>query len=265
MRGMPKQRHRGSWSLVFDDYQIDPTTGARVRKRKWITFRGTRKAAETRLNELVRSVDRGEFVEPSKMTLGEWLDEWVDKAIKPPLRALATYDGYRRIITQSIAPVLGALRLQGLKPLDIEAYYGSRGKLAPATVQVHHAILHSALTAAVKSGLVSRNVAALVSNRPKKVAHDDVLDHVWTAGEAAKFLTAAKAAGGQPAAFYTLALDSGARRGELAGLQWGDLDLTLGKLTIRRQLIKGVPRRPSRRRRRRRRARSNWPPRPSRS
>jgi integrase len=45
------------------------------------------------------------------------------------------------------------------------------------------------------------------------------------ADEAATFLKAAKAAGPQPAAFYTLALDSGARRGELAALRWTDVDL----------------------------------------
>lgn len=240
MRGSILQRHKGSWSLIIDlGYQPDPATGLRKRKQKWITFRGTRKQAETKLNDLVRAADRGEFVEPSKTTVSEWLKEWIDKAIKPPLKAQATYDGYSRIIEKSIAPKLGTLRLQTLKPLDIEGYYSGLGTLAPSTVQVHHAILHSALGAAVKAGLVTRNVATLVSNKPKKVVHEDVLDHVWTANQAAKFLTAAKAAGPLPAAFYALALDSGARRGELAGLQWSDLDLATGKLTIRRQLLKG--------------------------
>ena len=95
---------------MIDDYQTDPVTGARIRKRKWITFRGTRTQAERRLTELVRAADRGEFVEPSKMTLGEWLTEWVEKAIEPPRKAPATYDGYRRIIAQNIAPKLGCLR-----------------------------------------------------------------------------------------------------------------------------------------------------------
>jgi integrase len=106
-------------------------------------------------------------------------------------------------------------------------------------VQVHHALLHSALKAAVKSGLVTRNVAALVSNKPKKVARQDVLDHVWTADEAAKFLKVANAVGSQPAAFYTLALDSGARKGELAALRWADVDLAAGTLLVQRTLLKG--------------------------
>lgn len=128
--------------------------------------------------------------------------------------------------------------MQSLKPIDIEAYYGGLSGLSPSTVQIHHAVLHSALKAAVRNGLVTRNVASLVSNKPRKGSGQDVLDHVWSVDEAATFLKAAKAAGPQPAAFYTMALDTGARRGELAALRWADVDLNVGKVTIRRTLLK---------------------------
>jgi integrase len=59
--------------------------------------------------------------------------------------------------------------------------------------------------------------------------------------EARDFLTAAKAAGPQPAAFYTLALDSGMRKAELCGLPWTDLDLDNGTVRIVRQLTKPGP------------------------
>lgn len=240
MRGTIKKRYGGSWSLILDlGYQVDPTTGKTKRKQKWITFRGTRKQAEAALTEHVRAANRGEFVEPSKSTLGEWLIEWLKKAITPPLKSQATFDSYKRIIETRLVPKLGGTRLQALKPLDIEAYYAGLSSLSPSTVQIHHAILHSALQTAVRNGLVTRNVAALVSNKPRKTAGQDVLDHVWSADEAATFLKTAKAAGSQPAAFYTLALDTGARRGELAALQWSDVDLPAGKVTIRRTLLKG--------------------------
>jgi integrase len=240
MRGTLKQRYAGSWSLILDlGYEVEPETGRKKRRQKWITFRGTRKQAEAELTERVRAANRGEFVEPSRSTLGEWLTEWLTKAITPPLKSQATFDSYKRIVETQIVPKLGGTRLQALKPLDIEAYYSGLSGLSSSTVQIHHAILHSALKAAVHNGLVTRNVAALVSNKPRKVAREDVLDHVWTADEAARFLKTAKAAGPQPAAFYTLALDTGARRGELAALQWSDVDLISGKLTIRRTLLKG--------------------------
>ena len=55
-------------------------TGKRRRRQKWITFRGTKKAAEPKLTDLLRSINHNEFVEPSKVTLGEWLTKWFEIA-----------------------------------------------------------------------------------------------------------------------------------------------------------------------------------------
>ena len=50
--------------------------------------------------------------------------------------------------------------------------------------------------------------------------------------------TAAKTAGAQPAAFYALALETGMRTSELAGLKWSDLEVGHARLTVQRQLVK---------------------------
>jgi integrase len=81
-------------------------------------------------------------------------------------------------------------------------------------------------------------VAKRVNNKPRAPeANVALLSHCWTAEEAATFLMAAKAAGPQPAAFFALALDSGARKAELCGLRWSDLEMAQGRLTIQRQLL----------------------------
>src|SRR5690242_10669786 len=100
MRGSIKRRYKNSWSLILDlGYQTDPGTGFRKRRQKWVTFVGTKKAAQTQLTELLRAANRGEFVERTKTTLGEWLTDWLEKAIKPPARRINTYRAYKRIIT----------------------------------------------------------------------------------------------------------------------------------------------------------------------
>ncbi len=245
MRGTIKKRYAGTWSLILDlGYQVDPTTGKTKRKQKWLTFRGTRKQAEATLTEHVRAANRGEFVAPSKVTLGEWLTQWL-KTITPSV-APATVARYTGIVESSLIPKLGGMRLQALKPFDLEGYYAtlSASGLAPATVELHHAVLWGALEKAEDNDLVSRNVAAKVKHKPRR--HDEsesdgehVAEHVWTAEEAARFLKTAVNAGVQQAAFYSVALDSGARRGELAGLKWEDVDLSAGTMTIRRKLLKG--------------------------
>ena len=220
MRGSLKRRYKGSWSIILDlGYQTDPDTGRRKRRQKWITVRGTKRDTERRLAELVNDTNKGTFVEPSKVTIGEWLDMWLEKAIRPPRRTLRAYETYKSAIARHLKPSLGAIRLQDLRALDVERYHADLG-LAPATGEKHHAILNSALKAAVRADLLHRNVATLAVNKPRAPqGHEDVLANVWEAHEARLFLETAKAAGPQPAAFYSLALDTGMRKSELCGLK----------------------------------------------
>ncbi len=240
MRGSIKQRYEGSWSLILElGYQLDPTTGAVRRRQKWITFRGNKRAAERKLATLINDQNNGELVEPSKLTVGAWLTEWCEKAIKPPKKRAGTYAAYTAIITKRLIPAIGAIRLQQLKSLDIERYYADQTQLSQSTLAQHHAILSGALKAAVKAGLVTRNVASLVTGKPKATTdHARLKQAAWDVDEARAFLATANAAGPQPAAFYALALDSGCRKNELCGLQWGDLDLDRGVVTIVRQLVR---------------------------
>ena len=238
MRGSLRRRYTGSWSIILDlGYTTDPETGKRKRQQKWITVRGTKRDAERRLAELVNDTNKGTFVEPSKVTVGEWIDTWLEKAIKPPRKTLRAYETYKSAITRHLKPKLGAIRLQELSVLDVERYHADLG-LAPATGEKHHAILNSALKAAVRAGLLHRNVAPLTANKPRAPeGHEDVLTNVWEAHEAKQFLVTAKASGPQQAAFYSLALDTGMRKAELCGLQWPDLNAN-DRLMVQRQLVK---------------------------
>ena len=211
------------------------------RVQKWCTVHGTKRDAEKKLAELLHDVNRSHFVEPSKLTLGEWLTEWLETAIKPPNKRLRTYETYKSVIERHLKPTLGHLRLQQLRRTDLKRYYND-SSLSPTTLEQHHTLLHSAFKAAQLQGLVQRNVATLVIGKPHRPeGRDDVLMHCWEAQEARRFIAAAKEMGPQPAAFYTLALDSGARKGELCGLNWTDMDLEAGTVAIVRQLIKPGP------------------------
>jgi hypothetical protein len=41
---------------------------------------------------MLSEINKGEFIEPPKQTVGEWLDDWVEKAIKPPSNRLNVHD-----------------------------------------------------------------------------------------------------------------------------------------------------------------------------
>jgi integrase len=239
MRGSVKQRSPGSWTLVFDlGYAIDPATGQRRRRQKRVTFRGTKKAAQDHLTELLRAANRREYVERTALTTGEWLAEWLEKAIKPPAKRPGTYRTYKHVVEDCLIPAVGAIRLQDLKAADLKRYYTEQ-QLSSSTLAQHHAIMHGALKAAMLEQLLSRNVASLVIGKPQfRRDHDAVRRNCWEAHEAREFLAAARAAGPQPAALYAFALDTGARKSELCGLQWTDLDLDQGTASFVRQLTK---------------------------
>src|SRR5689334_10788696 len=73
-------------------------------KRTWDGMKfDTKKEAEKRLREILGDVDRGEYVEPSKVTVGDFLDEWVEKVVKPQ-RSASTYRAYENAIRTHIKP-----------------------------------------------------------------------------------------------------------------------------------------------------------------
>jgi integrase len=227
-----RSRPPDRWKIILD---LGPQAGKKGRKQKWITYRGTKTDAKKKLRDLIGQSDRGEFVEPSKRTVSEWLDEWLLKVVKPK-KSPRTYSTYELAIRLHIKPKLGAIPLQQLKAVDVDQYHGDvRGAgLSAATCKIHHNILSSALKLALRDGLVHRNVASQTSPPKQTVDHDVV--KAWTAEEARKILAAAKGHGPQTAALFATALDSGARRGELQGLRWTDVDLTTRAMRISRQL-----------------------------
>ena len=241
MRGHLVKRYKGSWSIVLDlGHQRDPKTGLLKRVQKWFSCTGTKKEAEERLNDLLHRYHRSEVLEPSKILLSDWLDRWLDTAVKPG-KALRTYETYRSIIDKHLKPSLGHHAIGALRPDQLEAYY-HRSTLDPKTLENHHNVLSGALGVAMRHKLIRENVARLVMNKPRaKDDHEEIQAQCWEIEEARAFLEMAKAAGPQPAAFYRLALESGARKGELCAFKWADLDVEAGKIRVMRQMIKRWP------------------------
>jgi integrase len=105
--------------------------------------------------------------------------------------------------------------------------------LSPTTVRRVHATLHRALRDAVRDNLIPRNYADDVEF-PDAVKQDRVL-HAWDSSQLKTFLTSTD--GDRLRPLWLLYATTGARRGELLGLTWEDVDLTAGTITIRRALV----------------------------
>ena len=174
--------------------------------------------------------------------LGDYLDEWLERRVTD-LRP-TTWRGYRNAVTAYLEPTLGAARLSSLDRRTIERLYaqllrsgGRRGRsLSPRTVSYIHAILHAALQDAVLDGLLEANPAS----RARRPQHDprateiDDGPQIWTVEQVAHFLDEVEEHPHR--ALWHLAVGTGARRGELLGLRWCDVDLDAGVLRIARSL-----------------------------
>jgi integrase len=241
MRGSLVRRGKNRYAIVLDmGYVTDSATGRRKRKQKWVSFRGPKKGpggAEEKLTELVRAVNRDEFVEPTKLTLGELVARWVAKFAVPSLRRPATCALYSCIVrTHLTDSPLALMPVQKVRATDIEEYYASLDA-APASIRVHHAVISQALRAAVRDRVLTSNPAKEVTERPR-VTTDDAREQCWTATEARAFLAEAKAHAPQAAALFGLALDTGARQSELLGLTWDRVSLDKAEIAIDRQLTR---------------------------
>src|SRR4029077_10947082 len=149
----------------------------------------TKKEAEAALNDAQAGLQRGTFVAPTRTTLREFLDTWVD-GVKSEV-ALTAWVSYRNSVRHHINPHLGSIRLGELTPMDIKKCHGVLlesgrydGKpLATNTVKLAHRVLHRAMADAVRWNMLVVNPVSAV-RVPKGTTK--VLT-VWTADDAKRF------------------------------------------------------------------------------
>jgi len=197
------------------------------RKRIYKTVNGTKKEAEKVLTMMLTELNKGTLIEPSRLTVQEYLREWVKTYVEPNL-APTSLDGYRVNIERHIIPSIGHLKLQDLTPLHLQRLYKERlergrvdgkGGLSAKSVIYIHRNIREALDHAVRMQIIPRNVADLVTLPRVKPFKSEVYDE----DQIKKLLQAAQ--GTDMELPVTLAAALGLRRGELLALKWENVDL----------------------------------------
>lgn len=135
-------------------------------KRKYFnkTIHGTKKDAQKFLTAKTREKDLGVFIESTALTLNEYLDRWLESAIKPRV-SQRTADGYAGLLKRYVRESLGQKKLENVQTLDIQKVYAQmqqRG-LSARIVRHTHSALHNALKQAVKWNLLNKNAAEFVA------------------------------------------------------------------------------------------------------
>ena len=190
----------------------------------------TLRECQQKFNAAQRAAEQGLPIADERLTVAKFLDDWLESA-QSSLRP-STLRSYQDIVRLHIKPELGKVKLAKLSPRQVQNLLNKKLKtgLSRRRCEYIYAVLHRALGQAVRWGIISRNVAGLISPpRPKKKTAKFL-----TLEQARKLLQAAE--GDRLEALYSVAMSAGLRRGEIVALQWQDIDLAGGTLRVRHTL-----------------------------
>ncbi|MGY3489625.1 integrase [Bradyrhizobium sp. USDA 4011] len=245
MAGSIKQRSEGSFSLIIDL----PRERGEKRKQKWVTYKGTKREAEKELARLITELDDDKYVEASKLTVGQWVDQWIESGAPGRRRkkvSQRTLERYGQLLRTHVKPALGHRLLQKLRAPEIDRLYAKMADakaISPRTQHHVHTVLGSCLATAHRKGLIAANPMLRVEQIPAPEAFDFDPDDDERIDDIGEGLTetelAILIAGFRSSTIYTtvvLAAAIGARRNELLALRWSDLDVDKKTLRIERAL-----------------------------
>ena len=207
------------------------------------TFTKTQKSALKQLHQLLDLYRDVDLTEDSRMTLGEWLDKWLDEYMIFTIRE-STLDSYRAMVKNQVKPFIGSKQIASLTTAEMQKFYNKikkegrvrphpiHGKaLADSMVRGVHMMLHEALDMAVKERLIVKNptngTTVPKCNYPEKqILGDNQLETFLEAIKGHEYWCD----------FFYVEVMTGLRRGEICGLRWSDVDFSESKLRVERSV-----------------------------
>ncbi|WIA96455.1 tyrosine-type recombinase/integrase [Curtobacterium sp. MCBA15_004] len=186
-----------------------------VRRRKVIRGRD-RTVVLNQLEELKRELRDNGDIDTRDVTVKQWFTYWLDSIVTNEVRP-KTAERYRNITEHWVIPIIGGKKLRQLSASGVRSVTDAmvREGRSPTTALTAHRIMSVALEWAVREGRISRNPAKLMAAPRKAVSNLDALN----LQEALDLYAHVRDAGGPGFALWATTLLTGARRGEVLGLE----------------------------------------------
>jgi len=248
--GAVYQRADGMWCT-----SIELPEGLDGKRRRKVICRKDKGQVVSELRLQQRELEKKGDLSTSSITLNKWATHWLDriapKDIKP--RTLA---GYKTVVNGYIIPVLGKKMLDKISAQDVRRLHDVMAAtpkdpklrdgrelpedtvmLSSTYVLLAHNALSVILGAAMQEGKISANPCDMVNRPRKRNAAQSALSLEQSIGLLQRVL------GSTDGALWSTFMLTGARRGEVIGLEWDrvtdhlDLSWQLQRITN----IKDVP------------------------
>jgi integrase len=202
------------------------------RNRKWFSGYDTKKEAETECAKKITELTQGKYVEPTKKTVSQFMDEWLEYKLnnkRKPIRP-STHATYKMLIENHVKPHIGRNRIDKTHETTIEELYEylqDEKELSPSTIhKIHADILKPAFRRAVKYRFLHHNPADIEDPpQPNKP-----VIKIWNQEEMQSFLDIA--INEDQYYIFHLGLNTGMRIGEMLGLKREFVDLSSNKISI---------------------------------
>lgn len=198
------------------------------RRRKTVSAKD-KSAALNKLRALRREIESGSTPVTSRVTVEQWLSHWLETIQKPRVRP-TTFKYYETTIRLYILPFIKeGVRLDKFTAADVRKVIARNGT---RNAQKAHQTLVKALGDAVDEGMLGKNAAAVV-DKPKHVAEER---QPFTFDEARKIISTAIDNEDPWATMWAAMFFTGARQGEIIGMEWDRCDLNEGLFDFAWQL-----------------------------
>jgi integrase len=201
---------RGYWTGAI-------TVPSRDGKRRRKVIRGKDRSEVLRkLEDLKRELRDNGDIDTRDITVKQWFTYWLDSIVANEVRP-KTAERYRNMTEHWVIPTIGGKKLRQLSAAGVRSVTDAmvREGLSSTTALTAHRIMSVALEWALREGRISRNPAKLMAAPRKAVSKLEALD----LQEALDLYAHVRDAGGPGFALWATTLLTGARRGEVLGLE----------------------------------------------
>jgi len=224
--GSIRKRKDGKWEARVT-VGIDPDG----KQRRKSLYGKTRQEAAIKMADLLNDLHKGTLIDPTSITVAQWLDEWMREYKKLQLKP-TTYINYTGYIDRHINPMLGKHKLMDLRTDIVQRFINDLMKLDLATGTIHGIVkvLKSATKQAYINGMIAKNVTFGVI-MPKNEA---TARKAFTPEQQNAFIEAAKE--DEYGAVFMLALFTGMRIGETLAQRWSDINFEKSYLHVNRTI-----------------------------
>ncbi|MHB0976162.1 MAG: tyrosine-type recombinase/integrase [Candidatus Aquicultorales bacterium] len=223
-RGFVKKRGE-AWYAYWRDPEGKQRTKAVGRLKK---------DAEDYLAQVTADLASGTYQRIIEVAFSDFVERWLKDCATPNVKP-STLDTYSGVTTTHLVPFFGKRKLDSITADSVQRYIAEKleAGLNAKTIRNHLTLLKSIFKQAVIWGYLKRNPAEYI--KAPRAAHREM--DFLTPDEIRVFLANVDA---EHRAFFTTAVLTGMRLGELCALQWGDIDWHSGTIRVRRSIYRGA-------------------------